>query len=184
MSEKLTSQQLAIETATEADVSGIGRAHFQSMLETYPNPGAGVDEAWIHQNLAYTMSPQGDGFRRQTVHQAETDPGHTLYLVVRNIQGQVVGFFHSTRSEHRAKIEAIYLTREARGTGTADELMRRGLEFAGDRPISLEVLDYNQRAIRLYERYGFAIVPDSLRLEKEKLPLITMQRLATREAES
>jgi len=184
MSKQLTTQQFAIETATGADISNIGHVHLQSMLETYPNREAGIDGTWINQKLGFLIEPDSDEFRRQIVLRAEADPEHTLYLVVRNIEGEVVGFFHYTHDEQKATLEAIYLLKEARGMGIADQLMRRGLEFAGDLPISLEVLDYNQRAIHLYEKYGFETVPNSHKFLREKLPVLSMQRKPTKETKS
>jgi len=181
MSKQLTTQQFTIEAATEADISAIGHTHLQAMLETYPNEKAGINEEWINQKLGFLSKPESDEFRRHTVLQAEIDTEHTLYLVVRNGQGQVVGFFHCTRDTQQAKLEAIYLLHEARGTGVADQLMQRGLEFAGNLPISLEVLDYNERAIRFYKKYGFETVADSHKLLREKLPVFGMQRKPTKE---
>ena len=184
MTEQLATKQFSIEFATEADVSSIGRVHLQSMFETYPNREAGIDKGWIKQKLGFLIGSDSDEFRRRTVRQAETDPDHVLYLVVKNIRGQVVGFFHVSRNEQQAKLEAIYLTEEARGTGVGSQLIQRGLEFAGKLPMSLEVLDYNQRAIRLYEKYGFDEVPDSHKIIRDKLPVFTMQRNPAKETKS
>jgi ribosomal protein S18 acetylase RimI-like enzyme len=184
MSKQLTAEQFNIETATQADIAAIGYVHLQSMLETYPNEEAGIDQHWINDKLGFLAESQGDEYRRQTVLKAETDPEHTLYIVVKNTLGRVVGFFHCSRDEQQAKLEAIYLIDEARGKGIADRLMLRGLEFAGDLPITLDVLDYNQRAIRLYEKYGFETIPNSHKLIRGKLPSFSMRRQPTKEMES
>jgi len=184
MSKQLTAEQFKIETATQADISTIGYVHLQSMLETYPNKQAGIDISWIKNKLGFLAESQGDEYRHQTVLRAETDPDHTLYLVVRDTKGRVVGFFHCSRDEQQAKLEAIYLIEKARGKGIADRLMRRGLEFAGDLPISLEVLDYNERAMRLYEKYGFEAIPHSHRLIRGKLQVFGMRRQPTKETET
>jgi ribosomal protein S18 acetylase RimI-like enzyme len=183
MSKQPIAQQFTIETATESDAVDIGCVHLQAMLETYPNTKAGIDESWIRQKLGFLVEAQGNEFRRQIVFRSETDPGHTLYLVVRNVQGELVGFFHFTRGQQQAKLQAIYLIHEARGKGIADELMQRGIEFADSVPITLEVLNYNQRAIRFYEKYGFEKVPDSNKILRERLPVFTMQRKPTKEIE-
>ena len=184
MSKQLTAEQFNIETAAQADISAIGYVHLQAMLETYPNKEAGIDQKWINDKLGFLAEAQGDEYRRQTVLKAETDPEHTQYLVVRNRQGNVVGFFHCSRGDHHAKLEAIYLIEEARGTGIADKLMLRGLEFAGDMPITLDVLDYNQRAIGLYEKYGFETIPNSHKLIRGKLPGFSMRRQPMKEIET
>lgn len=181
MTEQLSQHQFAIEAATEADVAGIGQAHLQATLETYPNEAAGIDAAWLTQEFAHFAKPSGDVYRRKTVGQAETNPDLVLYDVVKNIQGQVVGFIHATRGTRRAKLEGLYLVEEARGTGVSDELMQRALDFADGQPMVLEVVDYNQRAIRFYERYGFEEVPDSHRFRNGKLPIMDMRRAATEE---
>jgi ribosomal protein S18 acetylase RimI-like enzyme len=68
------------------------------------------------------------------------------------------------------------------GTGIADELMRLCLEFVHGLPITLEVADYNARAIRYYERHGFSRKTRSQpKMFHEKIPIITMQRPADKE---
>lgn len=178
MTEQLSQHQFAIANVTEADLAGVAAAHFQSMLETYPNEAVGIDQAWIQENLQEYGDPNSK-HRREDLRKAETDPDHNLYLAVKNAEGKVVGFFHATRTDEQARVEAIYLTEEARGSGVADDLMQRGIEFADGLPMRLEVMDYNERAIRFYEKYGFERVPGTEEIQKEKLPVYAMERPGT-----
>lgn len=174
MSELLTNQ-FAIEHATAADVTGIGRAHLQATLDTYPNETAGINEAWLKEEFGHFAAPSGDRYRLKTVGQAEANPNLVIYDVVKNLQGQIVGFLHVTRGVRQVKLEGLYLMEEARGTGVSDQLMERALRFAGDQVMDLEVVEYNERAINFYKKHGFAIVPASRRLRNQKLPVIIMQ---------
>jgi GNAT superfamily N-acetyltransferase len=48
------------------------------------------------------------------------------------------------------------------GTPVSRVLMEAGMDWLGrDRPMWLNVLQHNARAIRFYERFGFAIDPDA-----------------------
>lgn len=175
MTETLPQHQFAIENATAADLDGIGEAHFQSLLETYADEAAGIDEAWIREHLKMYGEPNSE-VRRKNLREAEADPRSALYLTVKNPEGRIVGFLHGTRTAEQARLEALYLIEEARGSGVGDDLMQRQLEFAGDLPIRLEVLSYNDRAIRFYEKYGFQKVPGSEGFHNEKLPVFAMER--------
>lgn len=166
----------AIQNATLDDVVGVGVAHFESTREAYPNEQAGITEEWIDKTWSFLKEESGDEFRRGTVRQAEADPEHNLYLASKDTEGKVVGFIHATKTDAGAKLEGLYLLEEAQGTGLADDLMERVLEFAGALPIELTVADYNERAIAFYERYKFEIVPGKRGVIKKKLPVVAMKR--------
>lgn len=46
------------------------------------------------------------------------------------------------------------------GNGVADALMRSGMEWLGaDRPMWLNVIQHNERAVRFYQKHGFEVDP-------------------------
>jgi len=71
--------------------------------------------------------------------------------------GRLLGFVQSGpgRDEDRPGLElmALYVVAEVYGTGLGHRLLT---EAIGDEPAYLWVLDGNARAIRFYERHGFA----------------------------
>jgi ribosomal protein S18 acetylase RimI-like enzyme len=176
----ITTEEFTVSPATEADVEGIGEAQLESWVQTYPNAELGIDEEWIRDQVGFLAEKRGNDFRRKTV-QASQQPGsNQLYLVVKNQQNRVRGFLHITREVDHATFDAIYLTQEAQGIGIADELMGRALDFAGHLPMTVEVADYNDRAIRFYEKYGFEkqIGDAKKHLHRDKIPIMVMKRPA------
>ena len=71
----------------------------------------------------------------------------------------LAGFVVATRhgpGDH--ELDWLMVHPRVHGTGIADALMLRGVEWLGaDRPIWLNVLRHNERAIRFYRRFGFSI---------------------------
>ncbi|RVV99101.1 GNAT family N-acetyltransferase [Mesobaculum littorinae] len=75
----------------------------------------------------------------------------------------VMGLLPQTgeKRAHRAKLVMVYLRDTERGRGLADALLARVMEFAADtgiRQLELSVNATNARAVRFYERHGFATV--------------------------
>lgn len=67
--------------------------------------------------------------------------------------------FDGVKLRHRALLWGMYIAERARGAGLADELMRTLLAEArnqGIEQVLLTVAAGNDRAVRLYERWGFA----------------------------
>jgi len=169
-----------IAAATEADVEGIGEAQLESWLQTYPNKELGIDRVWIKKELGFLVEKQGNDFRRKTVKESLSPGSNTLYLVVKNDQGRIKGFLHVTKRKDGALLDAIYLTKEAQGTGIAQLLMKRALVFAGNLSMKVEVAEYNDRAIHFYQKYRFIkqADPATKHLHRDKIPVMTMMRTA------
>lgn len=173
--------KFVISPATEEDSEGVGVAHLQSWRETYPNTKLGIDIDWVNETVGFLAEDRGRDYRRNTIRRSHAFPEKILYLVAKTKAGKIVGFLHVELGEDEARFEAIYLLEEAQGTGLADDLMYRALEFAGDKPMYLEVASYNPRAIRYYHKYGFEEVPNSSTIYKDKVPVFGMRREPNRE---
>ncbi|MDY6051939.1 MAG: GNAT family N-acetyltransferase [Rothia sp. (in: high G+C Gram-positive bacteria)] len=69
--------------------------------------------------------------------------------------GKLLGLAFASQMPYEVqKLEMLYLLPEAFGTGAAQALMGQVLDLG---PAELEVLSTNARAIRFYEKEGFAI---------------------------
>ena len=181
MVSKTKKHKFVITPATDEDAAGVGVAHLQSWRETYPNQKLGIDINWIDEKVGFLAEDKGRDYRRNTIRRSHAFPEKILYLVAKTKTGKIVGFLHVELEDEMALFEAIYLLQEAQGTGLADELMQRALEFAGDKPMYLEVASYNPRAIRYYHKYGFEEVPNSSTIFREKVPVFAMKRQPNRE---
>ncbi len=59
-------------------------------------------------------------------------------------------------------LDFLFVDPNEQGNGLGSKLMDNLTEFAGNRKQQLEVLTNNTRAQRLYQKYGFEIVPGSV----------------------
>lgn len=92
------------------------------------------------------------GQRRKALVAVRSDGGNSLDMPE---VGPLLGLAFATCMPYETqKLEMLYLLPEAFGTGVAHALMGNIL---ADGPAELEVLTTNARAIRFYEKEGFAI---------------------------
>lgn len=94
--------------------------------------------------------------------QARRDEGSVIFGAFSgNDLAGTVGIFREQRPKaaHRMTIVAMYVAPEARGTGTADALVKAAIAHAratdGVLQIYLAVTSHNIAARKLYERHGF-----------------------------
>ncbi len=174
-------KRFEIESATIDDAVGIGEAHLKSWLQTYPNDEYGVTEDWIRTEFNFLVKDgqtdsgrdNGNEFRRKLIE--KNDP-NTQYRVVKDEEGVIQGFMHVTKQNSEATIDAIYLTDNLKGTGVAHELMDEALDFVGSLPMHLQVVAYNERAIKFYEQYGFIRGDTDKELFHGKMPILNMHK--------
>lgn len=167
--------------ATVDDAVGIGEAHLQAWVETYPNEEYGVTEDWIRNEFGYLVkdgkAPNGKDngipFRRKVIEKLDED---TIYEVVKDEDGVIQGFAHVDKTDTEVHLNAIYLTNNLKGTGVAQKIMDRVLDFFGDLPMVLQVVSYNERAIKFYERNGFVKMDQDKELFHSKMPVTNMKR--------
>ncbi len=162
-----------IKQAVLEDAIGIGEMHLQSWLETYPNKELAISKEWIRDEFGFLNQERGIEFRRNTIKNLNKN---VLYLVVKNKEGIIKGFLHASRDTKNVSMNAIYLLDELKGKGIAQKLMDRAITFSQSLPISLEVVAYNERAIRFYEKYGFKRIEISKELFHSKLPVLKMHK--------
>jgi ribosomal protein S18 acetylase RimI-like enzyme len=158
-----------------ADAAEIGTMHLQTCLETYPNPGLGIDESWIHERWDRLATQEGTEHRQRIIRETQSNPD-VLYRIA-EADGRIAGFVHATRGPGKNVLEGIYTLAACHGTGVGARLMAEAEGFF-DRalPTELEVAADNARAIAFYKKYGFAVVTGSEHLFSGKLPVVTMRR--------
>lgn len=114
---------------------------------------AAVFAEWIASTANTGQDVQDQlGQRRKALVAARTDGGTSLDMPE---VGSLLGLAFATCMPYETqKLEILYLLPEAFGTGVAQTLMEAVL---ADGPAELEVLTTNARAIRFYDKEGFAI---------------------------
>jgi ribosomal protein S18 acetylase RimI-like enzyme len=115
-------------------------------------------DAFAAQNRAEDM----DAYIAQTYGEAQQrweleDPKNVALLVERD--GVLIGFAQLRREQEKVEIARFYVDRGHHGAGIAQELMQRCIDTArelGAGTLWLGVWEHNPRAIRFYEKCGFA----------------------------
>jgi ribosomal protein S18 acetylase RimI-like enzyme len=85
-------------------------------------------------------------------------------IVVKEMSGKIIGSSWVTTDKRRNYLHHFGVRDEYRGTGLAQKMLDRSLEFSkkSGLQIKLEVHRDNIRAIRLYEKYKFKYLGDYL----------------------
>lgn len=125
--------------------------HRQGWLCTYPSPAHGVTYEAV---AARVDAKEVDRFARWT--ESLANQNEASHIWVARVQGQIVGFCHSTREQGINRIRSIYILPEHQGKGIGSQLLRQAIDWLGRKQdIMLEVVAYNERAIRFYQKLGF-----------------------------
>ncbi|MFF8711444.1 GNAT family N-acetyltransferase [Streptomyces sp. NPDC015184] len=162
-----------IEPPRADDASSLGPLQLRVWLQTYPCADAGIDETWIREHRGSSATTEGIAQWREFIEAAGRQPDLLFCRVVRS-GTKIVGFLCGRRDEV-VNLGPMYLLDEAQGRGTGDRLMGEFLAWAGSAPMRLWVTDYNERAIRFYQRYGFRATGER-ELWRGKLPNMRMIR--------
>lgn len=85
--------------------------------------------------------------------------GHQLILVAERPAGRI----WVARTDAEIRLVDLALLPAAQGSGVGTQLLRSLIDEAtqAGRPLRLSVLRNNHRAVRLYERLGFAVIGDT-----------------------
>lgn len=133
-----------------ADIVGLTRAATDS---TYYRDD--LTAAQIERNHAI-VAMSGD-----TAVAAADDPDR--FISGAFVDGRLAGFVLSTRhgpGDH--ELDWLMVHPDFHGTAVSRALMSAGMDWLGlDQPMWLTVLQFNDRAIRFYRRFGFEIDPET-----------------------
>lgn len=167
----------SIEPPQLSDAEKIGPMHIKAWKESYLSPELGVTEEWIDEVIGHLAVDFTH--RRNTIREALEDPDRVLYKVVKNPNGEVVGFLHGTKGQEFNELEGIYILNEAKKTGTGGRLMTEFLDWSDkEKPCHLAVFSFNEDALGFYRRYGFVQTDKPEGLHRDKMPFIEMVRPA------
>jgi ribosomal-protein-alanine N-acetyltransferase len=114
-----------------------------------------LDQVCAIENTLFQMAWSRQGFE----HEVTVEPS-SLCLVVED-DGAVVGYFVSWLVIDELHIGNVAVTPGRQGQGIGKDLIREGLREAHGRGASIATLEVrmsNERAIALYERFGFRFV--------------------------
>ncbi|WP_189958179.1 GNAT family N-acetyltransferase [Streptomyces alanosinicus] len=162
-----------IEAPHADDAAFLGPLQLRIWLQTYPNEAAGIDETWIREHRGASATAEGIAQWREFIEAAQQQPDLLFCRVVRS-GTEIIGFLCGRRDEV-VTLGPMYLLSEAQGHGIGGRMMSEFLTWVGSSPIRLWVTEYNERAVRFYERYGFKTTGEREHW-RERLPNVRMIR--------
>jgi RimJ/RimL family protein N-acetyltransferase len=139
---------IQIMEASVEDAPDLGEIQTQTWLTSYPNPEAGITREEIEAKVE-EWKQQGDARI-----EAEISKSNAKTWIAKD-KGKVIGFIGVSKGEEN-KIEAFHILPSYQGQGIGTQLLTIALNWLGeDKKVTLTVVTYNNRAQRLYERFGF-----------------------------
>jgi ribosomal protein S18 acetylase RimI-like enzyme len=174
---------LLIERAKPEDAEAVVEVLRLTWMDTYPNAEVGITDEDIR------LRTEGEHGERigQNINKwrknIENIDGSRLVIVAR-INGKVVGVTAPRVTDGIRRLGALYVLPEAQGKGVGGLLIRKALEWHGNKDdIYLNVATYNLHAIDFYRNYGFEqtdnpVVDEGNVYGKTQIPEIEMVRKA------
>ncbi len=155
-----------IQTATKEDVAGIQQVLYQGWLQVYPNEESGVTVDDIGDRFKERLSKNGIAER---VKKLESQPKNATSIVAR-LENKVIGVCHVVRHADKNQVGSMYVLPEYQRKGVGKKLWTAAqLFFDPTKDTIVNVVPYNKKAIRFYERLGF--VDTGKRFTEEKMRL-------------
>jgi ribosomal protein S18 acetylase RimI-like enzyme len=98
----------------------------------------------------------------------------TAAFVDREFAGYMIATVHAVDDR---ELDWMMVHPDFHGNGVADALMRSGMDWLGaDRPMWLNVIQHNERAVRFYRKHGFEV--DRTMKTEHVVPHFIMRRPA------
>ena len=143
------------------DVDAVDRVRQNSWVDSYESKEHAVSAELINDYFAYRRKKQNKAEKLKRI-QTELDNVNTYTKVATSADGRVVGMiFGKKTSATEATLGALYLEPSYIGKGNGSLLVDGFIEWLGKSvECELFVVNYNERAIKFYEKYGFKIASD------------------------
>ncbi len=172
---------ISIEKASPDDAEAIVEIRRQGWLSAYPNPDYGISyenvrkriEGENGEHLAIAAERWHKGIKEDMA------SGRRANFVAK-LNGKVVGYTAPHVINGQQRLGALYVLPEAQGKGVGRQLLQAAINWYGrDEDIFLRVVSYNQKAIDLYNKFGFRETGNNIegiRIDdQEALPEIEMK---------
>ena len=143
------------------DVDAVDRVRQNSWVDSYESKEHSVSADLINDYFAYRRKKQNKAEKLKRI-QTKLDNVNTYTKVATSEDGRVVGMiFGKKTSATEATLGALYLEPSYIGKGNGRLLMDGFIEWLGKSvECELFVVNYNERAIKFYKKYGFEIASD------------------------
>jgi ribosomal protein S18 acetylase RimI-like enzyme len=153
----MSAPQVTVAAAVPEDAAVLRGIQTETWYATYVNAERGVTYEGLK---LFQEGENGErnerriAFWRNQI--ATADGTHAVFMA--RAGGQVVGYVAPSLMDGQWRVGALYVLPEAQGRKAGSALMRAALQWLGDgRDVYCHVAEYNGRAIRFYERFGFEL---------------------------
>lgn len=150
----------------KSDLDGLISVHVQSWKDTYPNEAEGVSKDFVNEYMERFTNKSGREKRSQYITEAHENPNYFL-RIAEDEEGTVIGFVDARKSDNDYELCGLYIDKLMYGKGLAHDLADIALDWLGrSNDVRLDVVSYNKRAQRFYEKLGFKTIVGSKRQYK------------------
>lgn len=151
---ELEGRSVVIDRAAPADAEAIMTIKRDAWLASYVNEERGITTEDISRKFSDEEMPTAiENWQRGIA--GETEDGERATFVAR-VDGKVVGYTAPRIEDGKRRVGALYVSLDATERGIGGRLLQRALEWHGpDKDVYIQVVSYNEDAIRFYERRGF-----------------------------
>ena len=141
---------ITISKGVSRDAVALAQIKLRVWLETYVNSEHGVTEADVYAKDFLCK----ERVAKRAEHM-QADDGINYTLVARD-GAQIVGYGRAVKGGRSNEIVTLYILPEWQGQGIGSMLLRQLLTWYDDgQDVLVEVVTYNSKAIRFYEKLGF-----------------------------
>lgn len=154
MTVPLSDLPFSVTPASPEDAAGIAHVRKETWLATYPHPDSGVTV----EDILSKQLDSDDQVQRWRKAIEQTDGPRRLW-VAKTAAGTIVGYGQGKQREERNEIWGLYVLPAYQGNGLGRQLLAEVIAWLGDeKPIDLSVATYSERAIAVYQSFGFAVI--------------------------
>lgn len=149
---------IEIASVTPEDAPGVYKVFKDTWLATYPSESAGISRDDILAKYPDDKYEETMARWRSFYEKINSDPDSASTLIwTAKEEGHVVGVITIDKTTP-VKIGALYVLPEKQRLGIGRQLMEFVLNYLGPQDITLNVANYNSKAINFYKKFGFVEV--------------------------
>jgi ribosomal protein S18 acetylase RimI-like enzyme len=141
---------IRITDAVPGDIDGILAVRKETWLSTYPNKREGISYDDLEAKLAFRQIASHESLTKLIL----DDPFSRLWVA--KDADRVIGFSGAQKADTNNRLSVLYVLPHYQRHGIGKRLLERTLAWLGrEKSIVLEVVSYNETAIRFYRKFGF-----------------------------
>jgi ribosomal protein S18 acetylase RimI-like enzyme len=151
----MSTAQVVVEAAEPADAEVLRHIQAQTWYATYVSAEHGVTYEGLR---LFQEGENGERNERRIAFWRDriATADHTHAVFMARAACRAVGFIAPSLMDGQWRVGALYVLPEAQGLTAGSALMQAALGWLGDgRDLYCHVAEYNDRAIRFYQRFGF-----------------------------